>query len=320
MDFKQIEAFANVIKYKSFSKAADASFLTQPTISTHISILEKELDMQLINRNSKEALPTKQGKIFYKYALTMLNTREKAIYSLNNLSSNVNGILEIQASSIPGEYIVPDLLAQFKLICPQVKFYLEQSDSMTVSKNLLESKGEIGFTGMKGENGLAYIPLIKDEAVLITPYSTKFKSMEGKRLKLADFIEEPFILREQGSGTRKEFEDKIETLGYNPRRLNIIARMDSMESIKQAVASGLGVSIVSKIAVEKQMYRDSFLTFSIEEYNSDREFYIVYNKKVTLSPRAEIFKEFVTDHFHSTEMQSTQTNSNILNLTKIVGI
>lgn len=299
MDFKQIEAFVNVVKYKSFSRAADASFLTQPTISTHISVLEKELNMLLINRNSKEALPTKQGRIFYKYAVMMLNTREKAIYSLNSLSSNVGGILEIQTSSIPGEYIVPDLMTKFKQAYPAVRFYLEQSDSMTVAKNLLENKGEIGFTGMKAENGLTYIPLMKDEAVLITPPAAKFKALEGKQLKLEGFIEEPFIIREQGSGTRKEFEDRIEKLGYNPKKLNIVARMNSMESIKHAVESGLGISIVSGITVAKQCDKDRFLVFSMKEFSSDREFYIVYNKKVTLSPRAEAFREFVLDRFKS---------------------
>lgn len=293
MDFKQIEAFVNVVKYKSFSKAADASFLTQPTISTHIGILEKELNMQLINRKSKEALPTKQGRIFYKYAIMMLNTREKAVHSLNNLPSDINGILEIQASSIPGEYIVPELMTKFRQIYPDVRFYLEQSDSVTVSKNLLENKGEIGFTGMKSENGLVYIPVMRDEAVLITPPSTKFKALEGKVLTPEDFIREPFILREQGSGTRKEFEDKIEKLGYPPGKLNITARINSMESIKHAVAGGLGVSIVSKIAVGKQCDKDRFLIFSMEGYHSGREFYLAYNKNVTLSPRAEAFKEFV---------------------------
>jgi Transcriptional regulator len=302
MDFKQIEAFVNVVKYKSFSKAADASFLTQPTISMHISILEKELNMQLINRQSKEALPTKEGRTFYKYALMMLNTREKAVYSLNKQPSNVSGILEIQASSIPGEYIVPGLMAKFKQIYPGVKFYLEESDSVTVSKNLLENKGEIGFTGMKGENGLTYIPLMRDEAVMITPLSAKFKALAGKALKLEEFIEEPFILREQGSGTRKEFENNLEKLGYHPGKLDIIARMNSMESIKNAVASGLGVSIVSKIAVGKECDKDRFLIFGLEEYHLNREFYIVYNKKVTLSPRAEVFKGFVLNCFDPAEL------------------
>lgn len=304
MDFKQIEAFVNVIKYKSFSKAADALFLTQPTISIHINVLEKELNMQLINRQCKEALPTKQGKIFYKYALMMLNTREKAIYSLNNLSSNLSGILEIQASSIPGEYIVPELITRFNLIYPQVKFNLEQSDSSTVTRNILENKGEIGFTGAKEDNDLNYIPLIKDEAVLITPLNEKFKSLGRNVLKLEDFIEEPFIVREQGSGTRKEFESRIESLGYDPGKLNIVARINSMESIKHAVASGLGISIISKIAVDRYLDQNRFLTFGIEKYDFEREFYIVYNKKITLSPRAETFKEFVLDYYHSAQIQT----------------
>lgn len=310
MEFKQIEAFVNVVKYKSFSRAADASFLTQPTISTHISSLEKELDIQLINRKSKEAIPTEQGALFYKYALMMLNTREKAIYFLKNQTPKVDGILEIQTSSIPGEYIVPNLMAQFKLIYPHIKFYVEQSDSMAVVKNLLDHKGELGFTGTKEENELMYIPLMKDEAVLITPIDPKFKALNGKRLKLKNFIEEPFILREQGSGTRREFESKIEKLGYNPNNLNIVARMNSLESIKNAVACGLGVSIISKIALGEQIKRDSFLVFNIEEFNLDREFYLAYNKGVPLSPRAEIFKEYVLDFFRSTEISLDQANSN----------
>lgn len=301
MDFKQIEAFVNVVKYKSFSKAADASFLSQPTISTHISTLEKELGMQLLHRTSKEALPTKQGNLFYKYALIMLNTREKAIYSLKELSTNVSGILEIQSSSIPGEYIVPKLMTQFKQTNPQVKFYVEQSDSMTVTNNLLENKGELGFTGMKAENDLTYLPLLKDEAVLLTPLEAKFKNLAGQKLRLEDFVDEPFILREQGSGTRKEFENEIARLGYNPHKLKIVARMNSMEAIKNAVSCGLGVSIVSKIAVEKQLGRDDFLVFNIEGFNLGRKFYLAYNQKVTLSPRAEAFKNFVLDNFRSAE-------------------
>ena len=129
MDFKQIEAFVNVVKYKSFSKAADASFLTQPTISTHVATLEKELGTKLIDRRGKEALPTKQGQILYKYAINLLNTRGKAVFALESYANEIGGVLELQASSIPGEYIVPELMAKFKEKYPLVKFYLEQSDS-----------------------------------------------------------------------------------------------------------------------------------------------------------------------------------------------
>ena len=206
MDFKQIEAFVNVIKYKGFSKAAEATFLTQPTISAHVNALEKELQLQLIDRTKKEALPTAEGKLFYNYALTMLNTREQAIYSLQNFSLNINGTIGIQSSSIPGEYIVPGLIADFKKEYGKAKFYLEQSDSSLVADNIKAHKGEIGFTGHKENDGLTYKLLMKDKAVLITPQVPHFKEREGERLQLKDFIGEPFSLRERGSATRETFE------------------------------------------------------------------------------------------------------------------
>lgn len=143
MDFKQIEAFVNVIKYKSFSRAAEASFLTQPTISVHINALEKELNLQLIDRTRKEALLTSEGRVFYNYAVSMLNMRSQAILAVQNFSLNMNGTVEIQTSSIPGEYIVPELISEFKKEYPEVRFVLHQSDSGQASGNIRANKGEI---------------------------------------------------------------------------------------------------------------------------------------------------------------------------------
>lgn len=298
MDFKQIEAFANVVKYKSFSKAGDACFLTQPTISAHINILEKELGVKLIERNSKVVKPTRQGELFFQYATDMLNTRERAVHSICGSSSHVEGILEIQASAIPGQYLVPELLCKFAKKYPNVKYYLEQSDSQMVIENLLENKGEIGFTGDKSESRLQYLSLKKDKAVLITPNNQKFGELlkKGKSIKMKDFIQEPFLFREKGSGTRKEFEDKIEAMGYSPKKLHSIARINSMEAIKQAVSFGLGVSIVSEIATESSGVAGDYLVFDIEDCAMERDFYLVVNPKVTLSPVAETFKNFVLEN------------------------
>lgn len=293
MDFKQIEAFVNVVKYKSFSKAADASFLTQPTISTHVSTLEKELGTKLIDRHGKEALPTKQGRILYKYAVNLLNTREKAIFSLESYSKEIQGVLEIQASSIPGEYIVPELMSKFREEYPLVKFYLEQSDSSRVEENLLEQKGEIGFLGYLGNANLHYEKILTDPVVLITPRNDKFRSLVGKELFPEDFIHEPFVWREQGSATRKEFEAALSAMGHDPKQLNVVARANSMEAIMQSVGHGLGVSVVSKIAVECSLHSERFLSFPIKGMELDREFYLVWSKNTALSPVAETFKNFV---------------------------
>ncbi|MEG1585140.1 MAG: LysR family transcriptional regulator, partial [Anaerovorax sp.] len=182
-----------------FSKAADATFLTQPTISAHISTLEKELGMSLLDRKTKNVTPTAQGKVFYRYATAMLNTRAKAIYSLQNMSSNLDGILEIQTSTIPGQYFLPKVLAGFRDLYPNVKFYTEQSDSSQVIENLLEQKGEVGFTGGKNQGNLVYEVVFTDEAVLITPDAGKFAEMTGNTIGLEEFLGEPFIWREQGS-------------------------------------------------------------------------------------------------------------------------
>lgn len=296
MDFKQIEAFVNVVKYKSFSKAADAMYLSQPTVSTHINTLEKELGVRLIDRRGKETSPTKQGMILYKYGVSMINTREKAIFSMNRTAHQIEGILEIQASSVPGEYMVPSLMAKFRERYPLVKFYLEQSDSSSVEANLLAQKGEIGFMGYRPAGNLVFEKLMSDQVVLIAPNDERFQGIEGQRIQIRDIINEAFIWREQGSATRRQFEDRIGSLGFNPKQMNVVARVNSMEAIKQAVGSGLGVSIVSRIAAESNP-DPRILVFEIKELNFEREFYLAWNKSVPISPTAEAFKDFVLKEY-----------------------
>lgn len=297
MEFKQIEAFINVIKYKSFSKAADASFLTQPTISTHISSLEKELGVTLIDRLGRESRPTKQGREFYKYAINMINTREKAICAMGEMGKEVSGIVELQASSIPGQYILPTLMSSFRKAYPAVQFYLEESDSSLVWDHILENKGELGFTGAYKNNSLGCELLCKDTSVLITPKSEKFLALQEKSHSISgrDFLDEPFVWREEGSATRNTFEEKA----YRKQgaKLTVAATLNSLEAIKQCVAGGLGVSIVSQVVTEGDGDDADYLTFELADINLEREFYLVYNRNMTLSPVAMQFRDYVLEYF-----------------------
>lgn len=297
MDFKQIEAFVNVIRYKGFSKAAEAIFITQPTISAHINALERELQMQLIDRTKKEAVPTAEGRLFYNYALTMLNTREQAIYSLQNYALNINGTVDIKCSSIPGEYIVPSLIAGFRKEYKKATFRMEQSDSYAVIDHIKTHNGEIGFTGHKGNDGLTYKLLVKDKAVLITPMEEKFLNRRGQAVDIRDIVGESFILREKGSATRDSFEKALREKGIAYSSVNIAARMNSMEAIKQAVRGGMGVSIISEVAAEKDSTDRGYLVFDIDGYDDSREFYMVYDDRFTMSPTAETFKFFVLEKY-----------------------
>ncbi len=296
MEFKQIEAFVNVIKYKSFSKAADASFLTQPTISTHISSLEKELGVTLIDRMGKESRPTKAGRAFYKYAISLINTREKALVEIGRGGTELSGIIDLRASSIPGEYIVPELMTGFRQLLPQVRFYMEQSDSEAVWEAIEQGDGELGFTGGYKNNGLRYELLFKDPVVLITPRNEKFLALAAKSefIGSEDFLEEAFVWREEGSATRRNFEEMV--YAGRGRRPNIVATVNSLEAIKRSVAGGLGVSVLSQVAVKKDAGAN-YLVFRMADVAIEREFYLVTNKNVTLSPAAVRFRDFVLGRF-----------------------
>lgn len=299
MDFKQLEAFLNVVKYKSFSKAAEATFLTQPTISVHIRSLENELGVTLLDRQSKGVTPTPQGKTFYRYATEILSTRDKALNIFSDATENLKGVLEIQTSSTPGQDFVPWMLKGFSEQNKYVHYTVEQSDSMQVRENLINGIGEIGFVGSIGSDELIYEPVFEDEPRLIVSTTRELGQVEGDTLSIEDFINEPFLWREQGSSWREvsssqeAFGNFLRQHGYNPNNLNLVARINSIGIIRKAVATGLGVSIVSSSSIGKKDYEMGIRSYKIKEYDTKRTFYMAYKKKMYLSPIAEAFRDFV---------------------------
>ncbi len=294
MEFRQLEAFVNAVKYKSFSKAADAAFLTQPTISTHVSNLEIELGVKLLNRTGREILLTPQGQEFYSYAVDLLNTREKALLSVQAARTEPDGVLEIQTSSIPGQAYLPKLMEDFHREYPHVRFFVEQSDSRIVNDNLMNQRGNIGFTGYKGNPGLCYEPLFHDEMVLITPDNERYRPYaDGEEIPAEVFEGESFVLREDGSGTKQEMEKAVVDGRAIFKDIEVIARMSSMTAVKRVVSRGLGISIVSEQIVRQTARQEGIRYFRIRGLMQKRTFYLVYNKNVCLSPEAEAFLNFI---------------------------
>lgn len=294
MEFRQLEAFVNAAKYKSFSKAADATFLTQPTISTHVNNLENELGVKLLNRSGREITLTPHGHEFYSYAVDLLNTRAKALLSVQMMKDDLDGILEIQTSTIPSHYYLPALMEEFHEMYPKVRFYVEQSDSRMVNENLTNQRGEIGFTGYKGNSSLCFEPLFYDEMVIITPDTDKYKIYkDGDEIPVDVFINEPFVMREDGSGTKQEMEKALVNGKAVFKNVEVIARMSNMSAIKQVISRGLGVSIVSEQVVKQTAVQEKLRYFRIRGLEKKRCFYLAYNKSICLSPIAERFLEFV---------------------------
>lgn len=290
MDFKQIEAFVNVVRYKSFSKAADATFFTQPTISTHIRNLEKELGVKLLDRKSRIVEMTPQGNKFYKYAVEMINARAQAFDALNDTSENIGGILEIQTSSIPSVTFLPDLLSGFRSSHPGIQYYVSVSDTQTVIENITERRGEIGFIGEKiNLSSMECTKVAVDKSVLIAPVNYDMPSS----IKLADAIQFPFIWRETGSATRRTFEQAALRSGFEKDEFEVAALVDDMDTMIRSVEAGLGVAIISEKVASSLGGRVQVA--DIEDFSEDRVFYMINLKSTSFSPAAEAFSKYVKE-------------------------
>jgi len=298
MDFRQIEAFVYVVRFRSFSKAADAIYLTQPTVSSHIGTLEKELGLKLIDRSGKEIEPTSAGKIFYEYASNLINIRDNAVFTLNKFSKKVEGKVEIAASTVPAEYLLPKLMLGFRNLYNNINFSVDQFDSNQVVNALLEKKYELGMVGTVIENSkLEYHKLAEDKLVLAVPCNKKFSTINPVTLSFEAIRDENFIYRESGSGTRLEFEKIFMKHGISPSSIRIAAQFNSIDAIKQAVSQGLGVSIMSYVSIEDYVNFGRIKAFDIEDFDLKRAFYIVTHKKRPLSPVNSVFLKYVMDYY-----------------------
>lgn len=291
MNLKQIEAFVLVAEKESFSETAKALFLTQPTISAHVSELEKELNLRLFARDKKKVTLTEDGKNFYEYAkqvtLLMKQIEEKF---LAKEEADDNAEIVIAASSVPAQYLLAEIMFRFRLRYPQRQFVIKESDSAGVAEMVRMRQADIGFTGAKvSGKRCKYIPFYKDELVVITPNEEKYRWKQQFN-SVADWIrDEPLVLREEGSGTRKEALKILGKMGIEKGKLNIVASMESTETVKQSVAMGMGVSILSALAVQDVVSTGKVLGFPLGADVGVRDIYVVYNKDFGMTTTVKNF-------------------------------
>lgn len=295
MEFKQLEAFVAVVEYNSFSEAARHLYLTQPTISAHIRSLETELNSRLIIRTTKKLSVTDRGQQLYDCACRMLNMR-------NNLVEEFTGtkkkIIELGASTIPSSYLLPELLCAFGKILPDVYFHSWQSDSAGAIEKVVDGSVDLSLVGQASEDeSCAFLPFCSDSLVIATPVDHHFLKLKKEPVSFRSFLSEPFILRENGSGTKKVMDLYLEKAGIPPSSLNVIARMNDLESIKKSIVNGLGISILSARSVLDLEKTRQILLFPLEGSAHTRTFYIVYNKNRILKPHVKQFIRFIREFY-----------------------
>jgi DNA-binding transcriptional LysR family regulator len=289
MDFKQIEAFVYVAKYKSFSRAAEKLLLSQPTISTHISTLEEQLGVKLFDRLSKEVILTEAGQVFYPYAVDILDLRERSQEAIKEFLNEISGHLHIGYSTVPAEFILPEVIRKFKEEYPKTFFTLDINGTQNVVQRLSDGILDLAIVARKiPKKDLEYKVLLKDKIVLIVHKSHKF--YERASVFLEEILHESFIVREMGSGTRAAVEHAFKQKGYDFDSLDAVAMLSSTYSIKHAVKRQLGIAFMSQMALSEDECGREIKAIPITDLVVEKDIYVVYSKKRT---NKKLMKHFI---------------------------
>ncbi|HEX3176018.1 MAG TPA: selenium metabolism-associated LysR family transcriptional regulator [Methylomirabilota bacterium] len=301
MDLRRLEIFAKVAELGSFSRAAEALFLTQPTISEHVRGLEDELGVQLLDRLGRGATPTRAGQLLLGYARRMLSLSREAHQALERFQGRVSGELVVGGSTIPGEYVLPAIIGRFKAKYPDVSISLLIGSTRQVSDWLEEGRVEVGVVGARpGTRVLEARELMADELVLVVPAGHPWAAR--KSATLAELQKAPMVVRERGSGSRQAVEHALEEAGVELSSLRVVGEMGSTQAVKQAVRAGLGIALLSKRAVEDECRAGLLACVKVKDLRIARAFYLVIHRDRTRSPLAQAFIEF-------TESQASEAAS-----------
>jgi DNA-binding transcriptional LysR family regulator len=294
MEMRKLEAFCNVVELKSFTLAAKEMLLSQPTISEHIRYLEEELDQKLLERQAREITVTPVGAVFYEYAQKILRTKDEAIQVVRQYSGRLVGNVILGCSTIPGTYIVPPLVGQFHKQYKAIKTTLRIGSSRIIAEEVLHGKVEFGVVGAKwNEAGLTWNRFFSDELTVIMHPEHKWTAK--REVSLAELFEEPFVLRERESGTRKVIAQILTKNGYREQNLQSVAEIGSTAAVKEAVKAGVGVAILSKRAAVDEIQCGRLASVAIKGQPLKRPFYLIRRKNRELSPVASAFQDFLKE-------------------------
>ncbi|MDW7617189.1 selenium metabolism-associated LysR family transcriptional regulator [Peribacillus simplex] len=286
-----LKVFVTVIEQKNFSKAGDILNLSQPGVSLHIKNLENELGTKLIYRSPKQVQITEPGKILYRHAKQILDHYETAIREINEFNNVVSGTMKIGASFTIGEYYLPKVLAEFAVQYPMVDIQIIISNSNEVIQGIRSNKLDIGL--IEGETDYKDIdvrPFMNDEMIVVVPPVHPLSQtdiIEGSLLQ-----NQTWVLREQGSGTRTYSDKLLSSLELNIKKTFIFT---SIQGVKEAVMAGLGIALLSRLTVQKELKSNELKTFHLKNEPIIRPFSIVKKLDFEASKAMDLFLRKVED-------------------------
>lgn len=294
INLKQLEVFVTVAECGSFTEAGRKLYLSQSTISSHISALEDALCVVLIRREVRRRLSlTADGKRVYQYAkdvLSKCDALEQAV------AGPVHRELVIGASTAPAKSFLPQHIFRFSNTYPECCCVVKSGDSEQIQKMVLDGDVQIGFVGSTdNRQALHYEKVTEDRLVLITPNTPRFAALHASGVLGRTLLGEPMIFRDSGSGTQKMIDNYMSTREVDPRKLSVKYYISDPELLQDLVAMGAGVSILSALSVQDRVCKGKLLSFELESAPVRRNIYMVTRKNAALS---ELGKAFIAQVHH----------------------
>jgi DNA-binding transcriptional LysR family regulator len=292
-DLRQLEIFLKVVELGSFSKAGEAVHLAQASVSERIATLENMVGAKLLDRMGRRVSPTKAGELLYQHGQRLLEMKKAASLEMQDFLGIKQGEISIGASTIPGEYILPKVVGRFSKEYQRIMVTLTVADSEEIERRVLDGEFELGVIGRKSSNkNLASHELWKDELVLALPSTHRWAGK--KEVAIQEVVNEPFISRELGSGTLKSMEPFLQGAGLEGiASLNVVARLGTSTAVKEGVKAGLGISILSAVALETEMKAGVLKAQRLKGIPMFRYFYLIRDKRRTASPIGRSLMDFL---------------------------
>ena len=288
---QQLRILKAIVSEKSFTKAAEVLQLSQPYLSKQIKILEKNLDIILLDRNSQKLSLTENGKIFFQYTDRILALCEESCRALIDLKNGDRGALTIGASQTIGTYLLPRILALFAQNYPQIDLNIQVDSTRLISKQVINNQIDLAIVGGEIPENLKKklkIDLfVEDELNLIIPISHPFA--KKRQIKKEDLYYLKFIVLNSNSTIRQFIDNRLKQKDIEIEQLKIVMQLNSTEAIKTAVSLGLGVAFVSSSAIEKEVKLQTIKIIDIENLKITRTLSILSNLENYKSKAFKLF-------------------------------
>lgn len=281
--------FVTVIEKESFTKAAEELFISQSAVSLQIKSLEKKYRVKLFDRTNKYIRLTKAGEILYVHAKEIMKQYNKAERLIDDLFFKASGPLYIGSSYTFGEYVLPEMIAQFKDIYPDIIPNISIRNSKRIAEQVLQQEIDIGILEGKVEHtDLAVQSFAQDEMAVIVPATHRLADQD--EVEFSELIDETWILREKGSGTREVTDRVFLEHEFHP---TAIMEFGSSQVIKEAVQRGLGISIISEWLIINKIKYGDLVSLKIKNYPIKRRIHFVTNNAQLPTKATELFMSFL---------------------------